>query len=122
MQDVVGDDWRKAEIHFISSNTHSVTNLLSPWVRQKAEDLLSWGRENLPHAFEQEWHNESDRLYFILKQVLLCVTFFCPLALSSPRYFACVAQRDECDAVLAREPGEGTGDEGGGREARHLLG
>jgi len=49
-------------VDLISSNTHSVLNLLSPYVHKKYPEILSWGRENHPDVFSYEGKdtNQSD--------------------------------------------------------------
>lgn len=38
------------EVHIISSNTHSVSNCLSPYLAKQADAILTWGREHYPHV------------------------------------------------------------------------
>jgi hypothetical protein len=58
------------EVHIISSNTHSVTNCLSPWVAENAERLLAWGREHRPEIMTAGWATASDRLIALLRPYL----------------------------------------------------
>eukprot|EP00759_Apiculatamorpha_spiralis_P016265 PhF_6_TR2254/c0_g1_i2/m.3862 len=59
-------------VDVISSNNHSVKNLLSPFVRQNRESILEWAATNaapfVPPAMV--WNNEEDMLYFILYKYL----------------------------------------------------
>lgn len=47
-------------VHVISSNTHSVQNCLSSWVRENAGAILEWGRTSGHMLAEEEWHEEYD--------------------------------------------------------------
>lgn len=51
------------DVHIISSNTHSVQNCLSPYLRQHRAQIEAWGRAHRPELFEVSWVDESDRLY-----------------------------------------------------------
>ncbi len=39
-------------VDIISSNTHSVVNLVSPWVHRKKEEILTWGKKTHPEIVE----------------------------------------------------------------------
>lgn len=54
-------------VHVISSNTHSVTNCLSPWLQENAETVLAWGREAHPEVMEADWDEPWDRLAALMR-------------------------------------------------------
>lgn len=54
-------------VHVISSNTHSVTNCLSPWLQENADDVLAWGREVHPEIVDAEWAEPWDRLAALMR-------------------------------------------------------
>jgi len=54
-------------VHIVSSNTHSVHNCLSPYLREHAEEIEAWAREAKPEHFEIDWHDDSDRLYSLAR-------------------------------------------------------
>lgn len=51
------------DVHVISSNTHSVGNCLSPYMRSRAERILAWGREHVPDLGRGTWAREADLVY-----------------------------------------------------------
>jgi hypothetical protein len=55
------------QVHVISSNTHSVTNCLSPWLRANSEAILSWGRDTKHPMLDMAWVNDSDAVYAIAR-------------------------------------------------------
>ncbi|MCB9669112.1 MAG: cyclic nucleotide-binding domain-containing protein [Alphaproteobacteria bacterium] len=54
-------------VHIISSNTHSVTNCLSPWLQENAERVLTWGREAHPEIMDLPWEEPWDRLAALMR-------------------------------------------------------
>lgn len=54
-------------VHIVSSNTHSVTNCLNPWFRQRKEEVRSWARETGHSDVEVEWAFPDDALYSIAR-------------------------------------------------------
>jgi len=61
------DDW---EVHVVSSNTHSVTNCLSPFPSRIEDDVMAWaGQTNHPYL-GQTWDHPRDRLYGLLSGFL----------------------------------------------------
>ncbi|ORX77155.1 hypothetical protein BCR32DRAFT_64594 [Anaeromyces robustus] len=54
-------------VDIISSNTHSVVNLVSPWVHKRKDEILEWGRKEHPEIVEQNPVNDEDLLYIILQ-------------------------------------------------------
>lgn len=54
-------------VHLISSNTHSVGNCLSPFVARRREEILAWGRRAHPALCAQDWADESDLLYALVR-------------------------------------------------------
>jgi len=60
-------DW---EVHVVSSNTHSVTNCLSPFPHRVEEDVLAWAAR-VDHPFlAQSWTHPRDLLYGLLPAYL----------------------------------------------------
>jgi len=65
-------------VHIVSSNTHSVSNCLSPWLKRNSDTVLAWGRANRPEYFGEDsngcvvgaWHNASDLLYVLARDYL----------------------------------------------------
>lgn len=61
------EDW---EVHLISSNTHSVTNCLSPFGDRIESEVYAWARK-IKHPFLQVvWDNSRDCLYGLLSDFL----------------------------------------------------
>ncbi|MCB9674245.1 MAG: cyclic nucleotide-binding domain-containing protein [Alphaproteobacteria bacterium] len=58
------------EVHVISSNTHSVTNCLSPWLAENADRLLAWGRAHRPELVDAPWTTPADCLIALLRPYL----------------------------------------------------
>lgn len=54
-------------VDVISSNTHSVVNLVSPWLHKRKEMILEWGKKNYPDIVEQNPVSEDDLLYILLQ-------------------------------------------------------
>lgn len=55
------------EVHIISSNSHSVTNCLNPFLIKQKDEIFSWAKkENNPLPGEQ-WYNNYDLLYALAK-------------------------------------------------------
>jgi len=54
-------------VDIISSNTHSVVNLVSPWLHKKKNEILSWGRKTHPEIVEQNPVDDEDLLYILLQ-------------------------------------------------------
>jgi len=60
-------DW---EVHIVSSNTHSVTNCLSPFAGRMEDEVLTWA-QTVRHPFlAQTWDRPRDRLYGLLPAFL----------------------------------------------------
>ncbi len=53
-------------VHIISSNTHSVTNCLNPWIGQNEGDVLAWARSTSHPGLNDTWLRERDLVYSIL--------------------------------------------------------
>lgn len=60
------------EVHIVSSNTHSVGNLLSPYLARRKDELLAWGRRERPELcgeatsdrpWGRAWARREDLLY-----------------------------------------------------------
>lgn len=64
------------EVHIISSNTHSVSNCLNPWLAAQREQILAWGAEHWPNLCgdgsegDACWRDRSDLLYLIARHYL----------------------------------------------------
>ncbi|KAL6613049.1 hypothetical protein U3516DRAFT_592157 [Neocallimastix sp. 'constans'] len=54
-------------VDIISSNTHSVVNLVSPWVHKRKEEITEWGKKNHPEIVEQNPVDEEDLFYILLQ-------------------------------------------------------
>lgn len=65
------DDWPdNLEVHLISSNTHSVTNCLSPLVRSLRDEVYDWARD-LQHPYlKVDWRVPEDQFYALLGDYL----------------------------------------------------
>lgn len=65
------DDWPEdLEVHLISSNTHSVTNCLSPAVRNLREEVNDWARDTNHPYLRTEWKVPEDQFYALLGDYL----------------------------------------------------
>lgn len=54
-------------VHIVSSNTHSVTNVLSPWVHRRRAEVVAWA-ESVGHPLAaEEFALDDDRLYALLR-------------------------------------------------------
>jgi hypothetical protein len=60
------------DVHVISSNTHSVGNCLSPFMRRRTDEILAWGREHAPglagepsaeRPWGHAWSQQADLVY-----------------------------------------------------------
>jgi CRP-like cAMP-binding protein len=49
------------DVHIVSSNTHSVTNCISPWIRQHEDEIVEWAQVHLPASLQLS--NRADALY-----------------------------------------------------------
>jgi hypothetical protein len=59
------DDW---DVHIISSNTHSITNLLQPLGLKNQKRVQAWIEKNF--TVEGPWHDPMDQVYAALPQFL----------------------------------------------------
>ena len=57
-------------VHIVSSNTHSVTNCLSPWIPENEAALLAWGQAHAPAIYDATWHDPNDRLVALVRPFL----------------------------------------------------
>jgi hypothetical protein len=57
------EDW---EVHIVSSNTHSVTNCLSPWPRHLESEVMAWAASSGHPFLAENWENPRDKLYALL--------------------------------------------------------
>ena len=55
------------DVHIISSNTHSVHNCLSPYLRARRAQILAWGEEAHPELAATSWHDADDQLYALAR-------------------------------------------------------
>jgi len=60
------------DVHVISSNTHSVGNCLSPFMRRAADSILAWGKQHVPalagepsteRPWGASWSRRADLVY-----------------------------------------------------------
>ena len=57
-------------VHIISSNTHSVTNSLNPWLAAAVPEILAWGRATKHPVIEEDWILDTDCAYALLPDYL----------------------------------------------------
>ena len=55
------------EVHIVSSNTHSVSNCLSPFLGRRQADILAWGKLHHPEIDPAQLPNERDLLYVLAR-------------------------------------------------------
>ena len=53
-------------VHIVSSNTHSVTNCLNPWVARNAESVREWAHATNHPVAGEDWSNDMDLVYALL--------------------------------------------------------
>jgi hypothetical protein len=74
VRDLLGHDPselpRDISVHVISSNTHSVTNCLSPFIAERAQDILAWGARARPDMVAETWARREDLLYALARYYL----------------------------------------------------
>ena len=58
------------DVHIISSNTHSVSNCMSPWLGQKTAEVLAWGEDTGHGLVEDAWHDPNDLAYALARDYL----------------------------------------------------
>lgn len=58
------------DVHVVSSNTHSVTNLLSVWLPRHRDDILAWGRRERAELCELPWELEDDLVVALTRDYL----------------------------------------------------
>jgi len=58
------------DVHVISSNTHSVTNCLSVWLNDSADEILAWGEANCPEMCAHPWPHRGDLLAALARDYL----------------------------------------------------
>jgi CRP-like cAMP-binding protein len=80
-------------VHIISSNTHSVTNCLSPWLGENADAVLAWGREARPDLTEQDWDETWDLLAALMRPYMAAHPEVIPVRMK--RDGSCRIQLDE---------------------------
>jgi len=65
------DQWPSdLEVHLISSNTHSVTNCLSPAVRALRDTVYDWAKQVQHLYLKLDWQVPEDQFYALLGQYL----------------------------------------------------
>jgi hypothetical protein len=64
---LVGADHAKAEVHVISSNTHSVRNCLSPWLAARADEVVAWGESTNHPLLCEKWAIPRDLVYALTR-------------------------------------------------------
>ena len=52
-------------VDIVSSNTHSVLNILSPYLHSHRSEIMAWGKEHTPEILAAPFRFEMDRLYAI---------------------------------------------------------
>jgi hypothetical protein len=57
-------------VHVISSNTHSVTNCLSPFLAERGERILAWGERARPELAAEPWQRRQDLMYALARYYL----------------------------------------------------
>ena len=71
MRDSIGFDPSELpmekRLHIISSNTHSVSNCLNPWFVENRERILDWAREQQHPVMDEQWDNQGDALYAVMR-------------------------------------------------------
>lgn len=55
------------DVHIVSSNTHSVHNCLSPYLRAHRDRIVAWGQEAHPELAGTTWHDADDELYALAR-------------------------------------------------------
>jgi hypothetical protein len=58
------------DVHVVSSNTHSVPNCLSPWLGQKAREIVAWAHETGHPIADDGWRDEHDLAYAVTRDYL----------------------------------------------------
>jgi hypothetical protein len=61
---------QEVSVHVISSNTHSVTNCLSPYLAERADAILAWGQRIRPDLAREPWEQREDLLYALSRYYL----------------------------------------------------
>jgi len=65
------DDWPSdLEVHLISSNTHSVTNCLSPGIYSIRAEVMDWARDTQHPHLKSRWSSTEDLFYSLLGDFL----------------------------------------------------
>lgn len=64
--DLFGEESENLNVHIISSNTHSVLNLISPWLHANKKTIMDWGLKFQPDAFRVKFPHPDDLLYYLL--------------------------------------------------------
>ncbi|MEZ6185047.1 MAG: cyclic nucleotide-binding domain-containing protein [Planctomycetota bacterium] len=65
-------------VHIVSSNTHSLSNCLSPYLARNKERILTWGQQFRPELIGEQclqgqcgaWANDDDLLYVLAREFL----------------------------------------------------
>lgn len=65
-----GDLPPDTDVHVISSNTHSVSNCLSPWLGPHVERVLAWGEDTGHPLAESSWYDRHDLAYALARDYL----------------------------------------------------
>ena len=58
------------DVHIISSNTHSVTNLLSPWLQENQARIDAWGAVQRQDIYKAGWVQPLDRTIALARPYL----------------------------------------------------
>jgi hypothetical protein len=86
-------------VDIISSNTHSVISLLSPYIHRHRADILSWGATHSPDTVAAPFRFDMDRLY------ALCGGFFA----AHPAQAAEKTEEERVHGIVTLEEQEFTG-------------
>lgn len=57
-------------VRIVSSNTHSVTNVLSTWLPAREAAITAWGAQHAPELFDLPWPDPFDRLVALARPYL----------------------------------------------------
>lgn len=58
-----GDLPADVKVHIISSNSHSVTNCLNPYLIENADAIIAWAKKNHHPTCRDTWHNKYNHVY-----------------------------------------------------------
>ena len=94
-----GDLPETLDIHVISSNTHSVTNCLNPFLQERGDEVLTWGEAVGNELVEAAFADPQDRVYALARDYRR----------ASPEHELGVREAEHRDGVVWLEDTGGTG-------------